>query len=69
MRRRRSRPVVRRVWGCLRFLEIGGDIERVQRHKAQQRRAGLNIIADPNLAITDNAVDRRTDHGVSLILQ
>ncbi len=53
--------------GELRLLEVGDDIDRMQRHDRHQLRAGLHILADAQRARADRAVDRRGDRGVGEI--
>ena len=47
----------------LRLLEIGGDIDLVERNEAREPLAGLHIVAGLHRAIADHAVDRRADDG------
>ena len=47
--------------GELGLLEIGDDIHCIERHHRHQLRAGLHILADPERARADRAVDRRGD--------
>ncbi len=47
----------------LRFLEIGIDVDAIERHQAGEALAGLDVIADLHGAIADDAVDRRADLG------
>ena len=49
--------------GELRLLEIGVDIDVVERHQARQPLAGLHVVADLHGAVADDAVDRRADDG------
>ena len=51
--------------GQLRFLVVGGDIDRLQRHDRHQLRARLHILPDPQRARADRAVHRRGDRGVA----
>ena len=53
--------------GELRLLEIGDDVDRIERHHRHQLRAGLHELADPERARADRAVDRRGDLGVGEI--
>ena len=47
----------------LRLLEVGGDVNLVERDEARQPLAGLHIVAGLHRAIADHAVDRRADDG------
>ena len=47
--------------GELGLLEVRDHIDRVERHHRHQLRAGLHILADPQRARADGAVDRRDD--------
>ena len=44
--------------GELGLLEIGDHVDRIQRHHRHELGAGLDILADPQGARTDGAVDR-----------
>ena len=45
--------------GELGLLEIGDDIDLIQRHHRHQLRAGLHVLADPQRPRADGAFDRR----------
>ena len=45
----------------LRFLEVGVDVDRVERHQARQPLAGLHVVAGLHRAVADHAVERRAD--------
>ena len=45
------------------LLEVGGDVDIVERHEAREPLAGLHVVAGLHGAIADHAVDRRADHG------
>ena len=45
------------------FLEVGVDVDRVERHQARQPLAGLHVVAGLHRAVADHAVDRRADVG------
>ena len=47
----------------LRFLEVGVDINLIERNEARKPLAGLHVIAGLHGAIADHAVDRRADDG------
>ena len=47
----------------LRFLEVGVDVDRVERHQARQPLAGLHVVAGLHRAVADHAVERRADDG------
>jgi hypothetical protein len=47
----------------LRLLEIGVDIDVVERHEARHPLPGLHIVAGLHGAIAEHAVDRRADDG------
>ena len=49
--------------GDLGLLEVGGDVNLVERNEARQPLAGLHIVAGLHGAIADHAVDRRADDG------
>ena len=51
--------------GELRLLVIRDDIDRLQRHHRHQLRAGLDVLADPQSANADCAIDRRRDRRVA----
>ena len=44
--------------GELGLLEVGDDVDRVQRHHRHQLGPGLHVLADPQRACADRAVDR-----------
>ena len=45
------------------LLEIGVDIDVVERHQAGDALPGLHVVAGLHRAIGEHAVDRRADHG------
>lgn len=45
------------------FLEVGVDVELVERHDQHQRRTRGDALSDLDVAARDDAVDRRADHG------
>ena len=47
--------------GELRFLVVGDDVGGLRRHHGHQLRPGLDVLADPQRAVADHAVDRRDD--------
>ena len=47
----------------LRLLEVGVDVNLIERHEAREPLAGLHVIAGLHGAIADHAVDRRVDDG------
>ena len=51
--------------GQLRLLVICDDVHRLQRHHRHQLGAGLHVLADPQGADADSAVDRRGDRRVA----
>jgi hypothetical protein len=60
-RDRLARPHI----GQLGLLVIRGDINGLQRHDRHQLRAGLDILADPQGAPADRAVDRGRDRRIA----
>jgi hypothetical protein len=60
-RDRLARPHI----GQLGLLVIRGDINGLQRHDRHQLRAGLDILADPQGAHADRAVDRGRDRRIA----
>src|SRR4051812_1271935 len=53
--------------GELRLLEIGDDVDRVERHYRHQLRSGLHELTDPERAGAYSAVYGRNDLGVGEI--
>ena len=51
--------------GKLRLLEIRDHVDRGERHHGHELRAGLDVLPDPQAAIADDAVDRRSDIGIA----
>src|SRR5262249_8169550 len=47
----------------LAFLEVRVDVYLRKRHHREQRRAGLDLLADLHRAACNHAVDRRANHG------
>ena len=47
----------------LRLLEVGVDMDRLQRHQRRQPRVGLDVGADLHRLVADHAVERRADGG------
>ena len=47
--------------GQLRFLEVGDDVDRIERHHRHQLGSGLHELADPERAGAHCAVDGRDD--------
>ena len=57
------------VTGCpglqprdLRLLEVGVDVNRIQRHEAGEPLRRLHVVADLHGAVADHAVEGRLDH-------
>ena len=46
------------------LLEVGVDMHLIERHHGQQRHAGLDALAELDLALGDDAVERRFDRPV-----
>ena len=55
--------LARAQMGQLRLLEVGVDMDAVQRHQGRQPRVGLDVGADLHGLVADNAVDRGADDG------
>lgn len=51
----------------LRLLEVGDDVDRIERHHCHQLRAGLHILADAQAAGADRAIHRRGDLGIGQV--
>ena len=50
--------------GQLGFLEIGDDIDAIDRNHAHCLLSGLHILAKLHALVADDAIDRRAQHGV-----
>ncbi|MHC2382040.1 hypothetical protein ACVMFA_005252 [Bradyrhizobium liaoningense] len=49
------------------LLEVGKDIDRIERHHSHQLRAGLHVLADAQAAGADRAIHRRGDLGIGQV--